>query len=80
MPSFRRHLERHRTDRIGWLCLFYSLNPMVGIIEGFRWALLGTTRTLDVWSIVFSTGFTLILLVSGLFYFKSSERLFADLI
>lgn len=60
--------------------LFYSLNPMVGIIEGFRWALLGTTRTLDVWSIVFSTGFTLILLVSGLFYFKSSERLFADLI
>jgi len=58
----------------------YSLNPMVGIIEGFRWSLLGTTRTLDLWALLFSTLVTIALLLSGLFYFKSAERLFADLV
>lgn len=60
--------------------LIYSLNPMVGVIEGFRWTLLGTSRTLSVWPVIFSVVVTLILLVSGLFYFKSAERLFADLV
>ncbi len=59
--------------------LLYALNPMVGIIEGFRSALLGTvafpTQMILVSAIVSITLFTL-----GLFYFKQMERHFADII
>ena len=57
----------------------YSLNPAVGLIEGFRWAVLGT-GTLDVEALRISTGITLIALISGLFWFKREERQFADVI
>jgi lipopolysaccharide transport system permease protein len=55
----------------------YSLNPMVGVVEGFRWALLGTGElpALAVW---LSAGIALFLLVSGVFYFRRMERTFAD--
>jgi lipopolysaccharide transport system permease protein len=59
-----------------WL---YSLNPMVGVIEGFRWALLGTNYLNPV-SLVASLGAVLVLLVSGLFYFRRVEDTFADVI
>ncbi len=61
-------------DNLEWL---YALNPMVGVIEGFRNALLGTEiYSTDVLWISVSVALTL--LVSGLFYFRSMERTFAD--
>jgi lipopolysaccharide transport system permease protein len=57
---------------------FYALNPMVGVIEGFRWALLG--KPFEAATLVTAVVVTLLLLVTGAFYFKSSERLFADLL
>ena len=56
----------------------YGLNPMVGVIQGFRWALLGGTPP-DITMLV-SSGMVLVLLVSGLFYFRRMEKTFADLV
>ncbi|MFC1997372.1 ABC transporter permease [Chloroflexota bacterium] len=61
-----------------WLWL-YSLNPMVGVVEGFRWALLGTTYTVGPMVLV-STLVVIFLLVGGLVYFKHMEDDFADII
>lgn len=59
--------------------LVYALNPMVGVVEGFRWALLGT-QTAPVAMIAVS-GFTaLVLLLSGAYYFRRMERVFADVV
>ncbi|MBG0770483.1 MAG: ABC transporter permease, partial [Anaerolineaceae bacterium] len=58
-----------------WL---YSLNPMVGVIQGFRWALLGGTPP-DL-TLVISVVMVLILLVSGLYYFRRMEKTFADIV
>lgn len=59
--------------------LFYALNPMVGMIEGFRWALLGTE--VDILPLVFvSSVVTFILLIIGLYYFQHVEKNFADII
>jgi lipopolysaccharide transport system permease protein len=55
----------------------YALNPMTGVVEGFRWALLGTGQPPGVMTLV-SAGVAVVLLVSGMFYFKRMERLFAD--
>jgi lipopolysaccharide transport system permease protein len=57
--------------------LLYSLNPMVAVIDGFRWSLLGTTE-LYMPGIVAGTITSIVLLVAGLFYFKKTERVFAD--
>ncbi len=60
----------------GWI---YGLNPMAGVVEGFRWALLGSAnRPLGL--IAASTVVSAALLVSGMFYFKRTERLFADVV
>lgn len=56
---------------------FYSLNPMVGIVNGFRWALLGTAQAPDVWMWI-STAILLVLLVLGILYFRRVEDTFAD--
>jgi lipopolysaccharide transport system permease protein len=61
-----------------WLWL-YSLNPMVSVVEGFRWAILGDS-SLNLQSMAISTIMVFILLVSGLFYFKRMEAGFADII
>jgi lipopolysaccharide transport system permease protein len=55
----------------------YGLNPMVGVVEGFRWALLGTD-TAPGPIIAFSTFIALALLVGGGFYFRRMEKTFAD--
>jgi lipopolysaccharide transport system permease protein len=55
----------------------YGLNPMVGVVEGFRWALLGT-NTAPGPMIAISAGMALIILVSGSFYFRRMEKTFAD--
>ena len=59
--------------------LLYSLNPMVGVIEGFRWALLGKENP-DFMVILVSTAVILLLLVGGIVFFKRMERTFADVI
>ena len=60
--------------------LLYSLNPMVGIIDGFRWALLAGESPLYWPSLLISIILTLFLLISGTMYFRKTERSFADLI
>jgi lipopolysaccharide transport system permease protein len=57
----------------------YSLNPMAGVVNGFRWALLGTNTGPNM-NMVVSICISLVFLVSGLFYFRSMERTFADTI
>ena len=59
--------------------LLYSLNPMVGVIEGFRWALLGKESP-DFLAIAISSVVVLVALMGGLFYFKRVERTFADVV
>jgi lipopolysaccharide transport system permease protein len=59
-----------------WL---YSLNPMVGVIEGFRWSVLGKAAP-DAGPMLLSFLIVLVLLVSGLAYFRRTERTFADII
>ena len=56
----------------------YALNPMSGVIEGFRWALLGTKPPEAM--ILVSVGVVVLLLIGGLFYFKRMEQYFADVV
>lgn len=58
-----------------WL---YFLNPMVGIIDGFRWAFFGIGYAAIGYSIAASVSVTIALLISGFFYFRKMERTFAD--
>ena len=57
----------------------YGLNPMVGILSGYRWALLGTLRP-AIGPLAGSTALVLVLLGSGLVFFKYMERTFVDVI
>lgn len=57
----------------------YGLNPMVGVVEGFRWALVGT-QTAPGPMLAASTAAALVILVSGLYYFRRMERTFADVV
>lgn len=60
--------------------LLYSLNPMVGIIDGFRWSLLGTDINFNINGLLLSVGITCILLYTGCKYFLKNEKYFADII
>ena len=57
----------------------YGLNPMVGVVEGFRWALLGT-QTAPGPIVLVSSLASLAILMGGAFYFKRMEKTFADLV
>lgn len=59
--------------------IIYGLNPMVGVVEGFRWALLGTDMQSKSMVLV-SSLVALIVLVGGAFYFRRMEKSFADLV
>lgn len=59
--------------------VIYALNPMVGVVDGFRWALLGT-EAVSGSMIVVSSLATLLLLAGGAFYFRRMERMFADIV
>lgn len=63
----------------GWQTA-YALNPMVGVINGFRWALTGGRTVMNLSAILISLAVSLILLSSGLVYFRKMERGFADII
>lgn len=58
---------------------FYGINPMVGVVEGFRWALLGTDVALKPMIIVSFVG-AMLLLISGAYYFRRMEKSFADVV
>jgi lipopolysaccharide transport system permease protein len=66
-------------DRFGdSIFLLYSLNPMVGVIDGFRWSLLGGEATIYWPGFVLSLVIVLFFLVAGIWYFRRTERTFAD--
>jgi lipopolysaccharide transport system permease protein len=60
-----------------WL---YSLNPMVGVIDGFRWAIIGGDASIYWPGFLLSLTLVILLLVSGIWYFRRLERNFADII
>ena len=60
--------------------LLYSLNPMVGVIDGFRWALLGHGAVIYLPGFLISVFLVFALLAGGLWYFRKTERTFADVI
>jgi lipopolysaccharide transport system permease protein len=60
--------------------LLYSLNPLVGLIDGFRWAILGDASTFYWPSFLISIFATSVLLATGVWYFRKMERSFADII
>jgi len=60
--------------------LVYALNPMTGVVEGFRYALLGTTQSISIPMILVSSGIAILVLISGMFYFRRMEKQFADMI
>jgi lipopolysaccharide transport system permease protein len=60
--------------------LLYSCNPMVGVIDGFRWAIIGGESRLYLPGFVLSLGLVVLLFFSGVWYFRKMERTFADVI
>ncbi|MFA6362456.1 ABC transporter permease [Methanoregula sp.] len=60
------------------LRVWYGLNPMAGVIEGFRWALLGSGTPSAM--VLVSVGMVIVLLVSGMFYFRRMEQYYADIV
>jgi lipopolysaccharide transport system permease protein len=60
--------------------LLYSLNPMVGVIDGFRWAVLAGESPICWPGFGVSLGVTVLLLLVGIWYFRRTERVFADII
>ncbi|MDP3850157.1 MAG: ABC transporter permease [Luteolibacter sp.] len=59
--------------------MLYAMNPMVGVIDGFRWAILGDSRMHwpEFWM---SSTLVALIIVSGIYYFRRTERTFADVI
>lgn len=60
--------------------LLFAMNPMVGIIDGFRWCILGPKATVYWPSVLIALIDTVLLLLSGFWYFRKTERTFADVI
>jgi len=60
--------------------LLYSLNPMVGVIDGFRWAILGGGYQLYMPGFLLSLALVAFILVTGIVYFRKTEKTFADII
>ena len=70
-------IRQHSHETLRIIC---SLNPTVGIIDGFRWCLLGGGNFVQPSELLLSTGVTMLLLLSGIRYFRNTERTFADII
>lgn len=64
-------------EYLRWL---YDLNPMVGVIDGFRWALLNGAVPLEARTLVSSVVVTVVMCACGVWYFRQTERTFADVI
>ncbi len=63
-----------------WRPFYESLNPMVGVVEGFRWALLGGAEAPNPTTLAISAALVAVVLVGGLYYFRRVERTFADVV
>ena len=67
-------------DKFGVLAReLYALNPMVGVINGFRWVF-GSHAALDSFSLLMAVAVTVLLIGSGIIYFRATEKAFADII
>ncbi len=66
-------------DRSETLYLLYSLNPMSGLVDGFRWAFFGEPQRIGT-GLAISAAVTVVILFTGALYFRSMERRFADVI
>lgn len=64
----------------GWIKFVYSLNPMVGVIDGFRWCITGGDIIINQTAFISSIGITILLLFVGITYFRKTEKSFADII
>jgi lipopolysaccharide transport system permease protein len=60
--------------------LLYSINPMVGVIDGFRWAILGGNTQLYWPGFLLSLALVMVILITGIIYFRKTEKTFADVI
>ena len=60
--------------------LLYSLNPMVGVIDGFRWCVQGTASSLYLPGFLISAAISVLAFFSGVCFFRRTERFFADFI
>jgi lipopolysaccharide transport system permease protein len=60
--------------------ILYALNPMVGVIDGFRWSLLRGQSPLSLSALLSSLSITIVLCFSGIWYFRKTEKTFADVI
>jgi len=60
--------------------LLYALNPMAGVIDGFRWCVLGGVSTIFGWNFLISLAVVVALAISGFVFFRRTERGFADVI
>jgi lipopolysaccharide transport system permease protein len=60
--------------------LLYSINPMVGVIDGFRWAILGGNTQLYWPGFLLSLALVFVILATGIYYFRKTEKSFADVI
>lgn len=60
--------------------LLYSINPMVGVIDGFRWAIIGGEALIYWPGFVISLSLVALLLITGIRYFRKTEKTFADVI
>jgi lipopolysaccharide transport system permease protein len=77
------YLSENLRSKMGDWAWLVGLNPMAGVVEGFRWAMLGSTPGINPpdWTMMaVSFGVVAVLLVSGLYYFRRLERTFADVI
>lgn len=63
-----------------WRGFYEALNPMVGVVEGFRWALLGGAEAPNPTTLAISVALVVVVLVGGLYYFRRVERIFADVV
>lgn len=63
-----------------WLLAYYTVNPMVGVIDGFRWCILGSQFQPYWTGVAASAAVILLLLISGALYFRRMEKTFADIV
>lgn len=58
--------------------MIYSINPMVGVIDGFRWSIMGKGVSLYIPGFIISIALTIVIFILGIFYFRKTEKTFAD--
>jgi lipopolysaccharide transport system permease protein len=76
--AYSSSLIRHKFGDTAFL--LYSLNPMVGVIDGFRWAILGGNSHIYWPGFALSMVLAALFLLGGVLYFRKTERTFADVI